>query len=263
LKRADVCVTCGSSLGKGDAAWWDAGAKSVTCLDCHRSVEVAEPVELPELDRGIAGESAGREYQRRKANRETRVREQHPRIGGLLLWLGDSPQHEKAFQTGALGEAGVGKSLEKRTEDGPAVVLHDRRMPGGRGNIDHVAITPAGVFVIDAKAHSGKVTIARSLFGEAKLKINGRDWTRLLDGLDRQVAAIHDALQRTWHSDVPVQGVLCFTTADLPFYRTAKMRGHWLMYRKALAKRLNAEGSLQAPEIEAIARDLQQMLPAA
>ena len=134
------------------------------------------------------------------------------------MWLEDSPQHEKAFQTGALGEAGVGKSLEKRTEDGSAVVLHDRRTLGGRGNIDHVAIAPAGVFVVDAKAHSGKVTIERPLFGAAKLRIR---------------------------------------------HRTAKMRGHCRMYPKALANRRNADGSLEASEIEAIARDLVQLLPAA
>jgi hypothetical protein len=193
----------------------------------------------------------------------SRFGEEHPRLGGLLLWLRDAPQHERAFQIGAVGEAAVGKSLEQRTEEGPAVALHDRRMPGGRGNIDHVAVAPRGVFVIDAKAHSGQVRIERPLFGAPRLKINGRDWTRLLDGLDRQVAAVRDALDGTGRTDVPVQGVLCFTTADLPLSRTAKMRGHLLIYRKALAKQLSVDGPLQPSEIEAIARDLAQKLPSA
>jgi len=59
-------------------------------------------------------------------------------------------------------------------------------MHGGHGNIDHLAITATGVFVIDAKNIKGKVRVAKPLFGAAKLRITGRDRTKLIDGLDRQ-----------------------------------------------------------------------------
>jgi hypothetical protein len=35
-------------------------------------------------------------------------------------------------------------------------VLHDRRIPGTQANIDHIAITSTGIYVIDAKRHVGK-----------------------------------------------------------------------------------------------------------
>ena len=152
------------------------------------------------------------------------MRNAHPHVGRLLLWLTDAPQHEVAFKTGEFGEIAVAESLERRTAEGPAVILHDRRMPPGRGNIDHVAIAPTGVFVIDAKAHSGNVRIDSPLFGSAKLRIAGRDSTKLIDGLDRQVAAVRDALARAGHPDVTVQRVLCFTAPDLTLLRTLKMR---------------------------------------
>jgi hypothetical protein len=60
-----------------------------------------------------------------------------------------------------------------------------------------------------------------------------------------------------------VQGVLCFTIADLPLLGTLKMRGHLLLHRKALAKRLNASGALQPPAIEALANSLAAALPSA
>ena len=263
LRKPDTCVVCGTSLEAGERAWWDAADKTVACVDCHGEQPTANEKEAGELDRGHAGASAGREHARRKASRETRVREAHPHLGGLMLWLQDAPQHEVAFKTGELGEVGVGESLERRTAEGPAVVLHDRRMPRGRGNIDHIAIAPTGVFVIDAKAHSGTVRIENPLFGSAKLRIAGRDRTGLIDGLNRQVLAVREALDRAGRPDVPIQGVLCFTTADLPLLRTLKMRGHLLLYRKALAKKLNADGALEPAEIEAIARDLTRELPAA
>ncbi len=264
LRRADVCVLCGTNIDAHTEAWWDAGIKTVTCLSCHWRTSQPQNSQEPQLlERGHAGASARREYERRRTSREASVRGAHRHIGGLLLWLQDAPQHETAFSTGEVGEVAVGESLDRRTAEGRAIILHDRRMPRARGNIDHVAIAPAGVFVIDAKAHSGKVQIDRPLLGSTKLRIAGRDRTELIEGLDRQVAAVRDALDRAGHVDVPIQGVLCFTNADLPLLRALRMRGHLLLYRKALATRLNADGSLQPSEIEAIARGLATQLPAA
>jgi hypothetical protein len=52
-------------------------------------------------------------------------------------------------------------------------------------NIDHIAVAPSGVYVIDCKRYKGKMEVAEPLFGEAKLKINGRDRTKLIDGLQK------------------------------------------------------------------------------
>jgi Nuclease-related domain len=136
-------------------------------------------------------------------------------------------------------------------------------MPGGKGNIDHLAIAPTGVFVIDAKAHSGKVRVDNPLFGQTKLKIAGRDRTPLIAGLDRQVAAVRAVLDLTGHPNVPIHGVLCFTDAELPLFGKLTMRGHVLLRRKQLAKRLNADGPLGPEEIAGIAHELAQALPAA
>jgi Nuclease-related domain len=263
LRRPDSCVVCGSVVAAGADAWWDAGARAVTCIPCSEmtAARAAVEPERSELDRGQAGASVAREYQRRKQGREARTNTAHPRIGGLLLSLRGAPQHESAFRRGELGETAVAASLEQHTADGPTIILHDRRVPGGRGNIDHIAIAPTGVFVIDAKDHKGKVSVSKPLFGAARLRIAGRDRTKLIDGLDRQVSGVRAALAANGYGDIPVKGVLCFTAADLPLLGTLKMRGHALLYRKALAKTLNADGALHAPAIEAIARTLAAVLP--
>jgi hypothetical protein len=215
-----------------------------------------------ELDRGRPGASVAREHQRRKSNRETRTRETHPRIGGLLLALRGTPRQETAFRRGELGEQAVAASLERGTK-GPAIVLHDRCMPGGYGNIDHLVIAPTGVFVIDAKDIKGKVRVENPLFGAARLMISGRNRTKLIHGLDRQVAAVRHALAGNGHADVPVQGVLCFTKADLPLLGTLKMRGHLLIHRRALIKRLNTSGPFDSSVIDTLARTLAGALPPA
>ena len=154
----------------------------------------------------------------------------------VLLALRAAPRHELAFHRGELGEQAVAAYLEKRTARGSAVLLHDRRMPGGYGNIDHLAIAPSGVFVIDAKNIKGKMRVANPLFGAAKLMVRGRDRTKLIDGLDRQVHAVRRALTASGHPGVPVQGVLCFVSADLPLFGTLNMRGHCLLNRRALKR---------------------------
>ncbi len=269
LRWPAVCVVCGTALPAGSRARWDATTRTMTCAACVESsaepkarAGAAESTQSA-LDRGQAGASIAREYQRRKRNRESRTRETHPWIGGLLLALRGTPQHESAFHQGDLGEKAVAAYLEKHTARGSAIILHNRRMPGGRGDIDHLAIAPTGVFVIDAKAIKGKVRVQRPLFGKPKLCVSGRDRTKLIDGLDRQVHAVRGALTASGHPDVWVQGVLCFTTADLPLLGTPKMRGHLLIHRRALAKRINKQGPLQPPTIDAIARTLAAALPSA
>jgi hypothetical protein len=215
----------------------------------------------PELDLGTPGASAAREHARRRANRERRVRERHPRIGPALLALREEPHHERAWARGAGGEKrvaeGLAAGLDKR-----AIVLHDRRLAGSRANIDHIAIAASGVWVIDSKRYSGKVTISRRVFEEAKLIIAGRDRSGLVDGLARQVALVEAAL-RTIGQGTPLHGAICFVDAELPLFRTLSFSGFPLLYPRALAKRINQAGPLSDQRVAAVAAELSRLFPRA
>jgi len=119
------------------------------------------------------------------------------------------------------------------------------------------------VYVIDANAHKGKVRIARPLFGSERLLIAGRGWTKLLDGLDRQVEAVRQVLSGVGSADTPIYGDLCLTNADLPWLRTARMRGRLLMYERALARKLNSDRALTPAAVGSLARTLAAALPPA
>jgi hypothetical protein len=211
-----------------------------------------------DFDSGMAGASARREGQRRRSNREQRTRERHPRIGGLLLKLRKAPGHEQAWGSGADGEVAVAQVLAKRCPP-PVLFLHDRRIPGSRANIDHVAIAPSGVWIIDAKNHKGKVEVRSPLLGKKKLCINGSDQSKLIDGLAKQVQLVTARVG----DHAPVHGALCFVRADLPLLRTLKFRGYPLLYRKRLAKRLNSRGSLSPERIRQVAARLADEFPPA
>ena len=266
LRRPDVCTVCGVPLAAGCRASWDPTAHTVTCVECAlAAVEAPGPGTLPHpLDQGRPGASAAREYRKRKRNREARTRKAHPRLGGVLLALRREPRHEAAFRLGELGEKSTANFLERRTLSAPVMLLHDRRMPRARGNIDHLAIGPTGVFVIDAKNVTGKVRITAPLLGAAKLLVAGRNRTSYLDGLDRQVLAVRRVLESAGRTDVPVHGVLCFTKqAEFPLLGVMRIRGHRVHHRWALARRLKKSGPLSGSTIEQLAHVLAVALPPA
>jgi len=215
----------------------------------------------PEFDAGTPGASARREYERRRGNRERQVRAKHPHIGGLMLARADDPTHETAWARGARGEERVAELLTKHLNTG-VVVLHDRRVPRSRANIDHVAVAPSGVWVIDAKRYKGKVVVSRPLLGHAKLTIAGRDKSKLLDGLARQVDLVELVLA-TVAPTVAVQGALCFVEADLPMLGTLTFHGYPLLYPKPLAKRINAAGPVTSDQVSLLAGVLARRFPSA
>jgi hypothetical protein len=205
-------------------------------------------------ERGEAGRSARRESERK---RERRLESTSPKSGLARLFaalLGPSAKEkrqiaeEKHWTAGADGEQLLAESLTRRCPE--VLMLHDRRMPNSRANIDHIAIAASGVYVIDAKRYDGKIEVLKPLFGTPKLKIAGRDRTRLVDGLGEQVVAVGAVLSAV-APDVRVRGCLCFLAPEgfmsdsgLPVLRTLKFKGYPLYYPRRLARRLNRRGAL-------------------
>ena len=63
----------------------------------------------------------------------------------------------EAWRKGAEGERGVARRLAALESKGFRV-LHDLRVPGSKANIDHLVIGPTGVFAVDTKNYTGRVT---------------------------------------------------------------------------------------------------------
>jgi hypothetical protein len=137
------------------------------------------------------------------------------------------------------------------------------------GNIDHIAIAPTGVYVIDCKRYTGKIQVVTPLFDRASLRINRRNRTRLLEGLARQVADVKAAVADL-ADDVPVHGCLCFVApagllsdVGLPIVRTLKVDGYAVYYPRRLARRLKRRGLLTAETANSLHTELAKRLPPA
>jgi hypothetical protein len=180
----------------------------------------------------------------------------------MRLALGTAPAPEQNWARGAEGEEEVARRLAKHLRHG-AILLHDRRMPRSKANIDHIAVAPSGVWVIDTKRYKkGKVSVSKPFFGEPKLMISGRNRSYLADGLTRQIAAVEAAMSEL-NVALSVQGAFCFVDAELPALGTLTFREYPLLSPRRLAGRIKARGHAEPELLHAVAAHLSNRLPAA
>lgn len=290
LRRADECVRCSTDLPAGAAAYWDAEAKTVTCLGCHGSDQPAgaiestdvEPAECapaeaypsevpPDLDRGKPGASARRRYEKLHDKRDKEARDRFGRrLGGLYLGLTNEPQSTVAWAQGARGERLLGEYLESLNDNSTIIVLHDRRIPGSKANIDHIAITRSGgVWAIDAKNYTGKVqrTDKGGWFStDERLMVGTRDCTKLVAGMAKQLEAIKAAIGEPVRQefDVTVRAALCFVEAEWTlFAKPFALEDVWIGWSRALGERLQADGELAPEHVRMLAKRVAATLPPA
>lgn len=282
LKRDDTCVECDTELPAGSKAEWDSDQRTVTCLTCvdarpapPTGTAAAPPApvppppinepEPPPIDVGVPGASARKEHQRRQAKHEKRIEEKWGtgRLGKIAKALSDDPQTTRAWKEGAVGEERVAQILQERLGES-AVLLHDRKAPGTRGNIDHIAIAASGVWIIDAKRYKGKVE-KRDKGGwfssDLRLYVGGRDQSRLVEKMGWQDDAVRAALGE---DEVPVHRALTFVGAEWPlfFRKPLQFDGVWVSWPAKLADLIAEPGPLEPEELERLARRLADELPA-
>lgn len=274
------CTVCGSDLPAGERARWNAHTRGVTCLPCAgtrlgvgvpvRTNDEATAIAAASLPTaiGAAGASALREYERRNAARERRVRERFGLVGLWLARLGGEPSSTRSWKQGGDGEVKVGRRLVSLLDGSGVYVLHDRLAPGRRrANIDHIAVGPGGVTVIDAKALTGRVRVrsAGGLFAPSRrlLRVNGRDRTRLVYSVRGQAEAVRTLLEQ--HGiRADVRCALCLADAGgLPWFARFELEGVAIDGARRVAKLARRPGPLDQGQVQEIVRLLVVSLPAA
>ena len=249
LDRDTRCQSCGERIVAGDLAAIAPVSDTIVCLACAARPE------------GEAGASAQREYDRRRQRRHDHARETLGLVGTVLAHVIEEPQSTQSWSQGASGERRTAARLEKHLAGHPVKLLHDRRIPGhGKANLDHLAVGPGGVTVIDSKTHRGEVRVERvgGLFTDRHsiLKIGGRDQTKLIDGVERQVKLVTAALTRAGYGDLDIRGSLCFPDPDGLPLRQLSVRRIVIDGPKPIAKLARRAGPLSTEQVDQLARQL-------
>lgn len=263
LRYAGKCVLCGTDLGKGAEAWYHQATRTVRCIECppHAAAKDIAPIEA-----GMAGSSAHREYERRKALREARVKARLGNfVGGVALAITGDPQSTMAWRRGSIGEQKLAEALTGVID---LQVLHDRRVPGTRGNIDHILVSPAGVFVVDAKRYNGLIRIRDrgGLFNrDDRLYVGSRDCSELAENMSWQVEAVKRVLASADSEfvAVPVVPVLCFVEGEWPLLSPPESyKGVRLEGTRSIKKLVSSNQRLDGAQVERLTRTLAIAFPA-
>ena len=291
LRYPGACAQCAVALARGTSAWWDAEAKTATCEACAGSpaapvtaatdgtrAEVDSagesgasppPVEEPVSDSdrfegGRGGASARREYERRMRKRDARLEAKWGRFAGVAKRVAPVPQSVNAWAQGAVGEERLARYLARELGE-TADVLNDRRIPGSKANIDHVVVTAGGVWVIDAKNYRGRVeTRDRGNFftQDLRLYVGGRDQSKLVDAMARQVDVVGRALG---DAAVPIVPCLCFVNSEWSLFpKPFRLKGVWITWSQAIPRIVaKTEARLSADERRELAVRIAAALPPA
>jgi hypothetical protein len=251
---------CSTRLDKGADALYDPKSRTIRCLECP-PVGAQPP---PAADPGVAGSSARRVFDRRRAAREARVKGRlGEMLGGVVLAITDEPQSTRAWRIGAIGEEKLASALSGV----PGIrTLHDRSVPGTRGNIDHIIVAPAGVFVVDAKNYQGLIAIRDrgGLFhSDLRLFVGRRDCSRLAENMDWQCKAVTRVLEAIGLETIPpVIGVLCFVDGEWPLlmppetFKSVRLEG-----TRSIRELIDSKRSLDPAAIARIAESIAAALP--
>jgi Nuclease-related domain len=179
-------------------------------------------------------------------------------IGSLLPRVQNQPARPRAWEDGASGERIVGARLDKI--DG-IEVLHDRGIAGTRSIIDHIAVGPGGVYVIDAKLYGAMVKhrAGPPSHHDRRVSIDDRDQAKLVAKMGSQVSAITRVLSET---PIPVTPALCYVDAQWPVpAQPFMLDGVWVGWPEALPDLVTRPGLLDMTAITAARRLLDSRLP--
>jgi hypothetical protein len=223
--------------------------------------EPVQPDDPARFDLGRPGASARAEYERRRRRDDVRRQQRFGRhLAPLITSIWGPTRSTAAWGRGGDGEELVGAFLSRAVGD-VGLVLHDRAIVGTRSNIDHIAVVPSGVWVIDTKQYRGRVQ-RRDRGGwfvpRPALVVNGHDRTSLVAAMRRQRQLVQEAVGAGAH----VHAALCFTGAERgTFARPFTIDDVVVTWPRALARLLVAGGARDLQDSEALAARIAEAFP--
>ena len=171
-------------------------------------------------------------------------------------------------QPGLTGQpdASIRAFLESAAASG-VLSLHDRRMPGRRSRIGHLAFGAGGVFVIDvvrAKNASVEVLELDDLDPASReLVVGGQPMTDAVIATQGRVAIVRALLDEVELTSVPTIGVICFVDASVPSDADLAVAGVRVVDRTGLSALVqDIDGTLDEESRETLLEYLTERLPA-
>jgi len=238
LRYGGTCESCRATIEKKEVGWHDTTAKKVRCKTCG-----------PPPDETLSSMPAPSSS------------EADP-VGGSAALREASSRRDPNWTKGAAGEYLMDLSLHKHVNDG-AVILTDRHVPGTKSNIDHIVVAPSGVWIIDTKTWRGKIQYRSTsrLGTDKRLFVGGKDRTSTVEAIFNLVIPVAQVIG---DRSVPIQPALVFIEGDWTDTSAARILASrpyqhlrvWISWPKAIWKKINEPGPLDANDVKRIGAHL-------
>jgi hypothetical protein len=134
-------------------------------------------------------------------------------------------------------------------EEADFVVLHDRRLPSGRGRVDHLVVGPTGVYVVQTRPWTGQISVEGD-----RLFVDGRAREGVIEDVHRLALGAQGALGGDLKPHgVAVTAVVCFPNIELPLFRQV-VRGVTITGGRGLSRAIReAEAVLSVKAVDELA----------
>ncbi len=189
LKYPNACSVCGGGLRRGGRAMWNAKTSEVKCYSHY----LEENLEIEKIGTSNTAGSSALEYYDQGLARELEKEVRRKSSFWLIAdWRETGYFPSKTllkWHKGAKGELKTSEALAEFGRKWGAKVLHDLKLSGAKGNIDHVMFLGSQIYVIDSKNLKGNVTL-NSTGNSFPLRIDNYSGKSLVDGVLKQSAVL-------------------------------------------------------------------------
>ncbi len=194
---------------------------------------------------------------RRRHFRRSALRERSIRSGGVAIDFPDGSPID--FAPSRLGDEQrrTGELLERLLDGSGVPILHGRRIPGTGTVVDHIAIGPTGISLIQTGDRSGAARVRRR-----RLMVGGEDQTGLVAGVVDQLALVRPLLEDARLGWVPLHGALCCMGFEAPpILGRLRVSNVTVEGPRPLARMLRSQGPLSDDEVGPVADSVARCLP--
>ena len=280
LRRYSTCARCRRRMPTGWRAHYLPARREVRCLTCGPGPRHGESLEGRSRCRGcdrtfwlMEGAVTGPDDAAIQCAECAAIDAHHvlspPGRGVELPHRGDRAARDERIRRsrrGAQREARFGRRLDAIASP-DRVVLHDRRLPHRRANIDHIVVTPRCVWVIATQPHTGparpRPQTTRLRRETPGLLVAGRDRQHLVEGVAQQAEAVRSVIAPLCEElDVPllVRPALVLVDRGIS-WRKPHVDGVWIGAGRPLRRQLRSETPGPLP-VDVVAKRLARELPA-
>lgn len=167
----------------------------------------------------------------------------------------------RTWRKGAAGERRTARMLRPLARRG-YTVLHDRALPYGRANVDHLVIGPTGIFVVDTKNWDKRKRVTRRGRRGQYVRVGRTSGDKVVGSVIYEAERVSETLARTLRRPVEVVPVVAIHGASVPILRVMRVSGVPLLRASQVPAWISRQGGrLSAAEVTALSTTAERLFP--